>query len=359
MNTPITKGTRHIGLTVSKLEERSAGAEFVLKSLAKKWIDYFVAALIFVANGALATSPALAASVVGQASRPAEKITYHYADVGGIKIFYREAGDSRKPTILLLHGFPSSSHMFRELIPRLSPHFHIVAPDYPGFGNSDSPSADKFNPTFANLADVMEAFVAKMGISHFRVYMQDFGGPVGFRLAVKHPEWIDGLIIQNANAYLDGLSPQFIKDARERAGALSAEQTAAIDHIVSPGSTRFLYLHGTRNPDAVSPDGLNMDASTLQNPDTHRIQAALVANYYTNIDQYPKWQELLKAKQPPTLIVWGKNDVIFLPPGAEAFKRDVPKTEIHYYDTGHFALEEDVEPISKEIIRFFGHSRRL
>jgi pimeloyl-ACP methyl ester carboxylesterase len=321
-------------------------------------VKNLAAAIVFAVTASLATNTAMAASATDQALKLAEKITYHYADVGGIKIFYREAGDSRKPTILLLHGFPSSSHMFRELIPRLSPHFHIIAPDYPGFGNSDAPSADQFTPTFVNLADVMEAFVVKMGITHLLVYMQDFGGPVGFRLAVKHPEWIDGLVVQNANAYLDGLSAHFLKDVRERSGVLSAEQKSAIDHIVSPESTKHLYLHGTRNPDGLSPDGLNMDAYTLQNPDSHRIQSALITNYYTNVDQYPKWQEFLKAKQPPTLIVWGKNDMIFLSAGAEAFKRDVPKTEIHYYDTGHFALEEDVEPISKEIIRFFGRLKR-
>lgn len=321
-------------------------------------VKNFTAALVFVVAASLAANMAMAASTIEQTPKPAEKITYHYADVGGIKIFYREAGDANKPTLLLLHGFPSSSHMFRELIPRLSPYFHIIAPDYPGAGNSEAPSADKFTPTFANLADVMEALVVKLGLAHFRVYMQDFGGPVGFRLAVKHPEWIDGLIIQNANAYLDGLSAHFLKDVRERSGVLTAEQRAAVDKIVSLEATRFLYLHGTRKPDDVSPDGLNMDAYTLQNPDSHRIQAALIANYYTNVERYPKWQEFLRDKQPPTLIVWGRNDVIFLPAGAEAFKRDVPKVEVHFYDTGHFALEEDVEPISVDIIRFFGHASR-
>ncbi len=327
----------------------------VIKIIIKKWSANCVAAMIIAAIEVLATGTALAAGAADQASMPEQKTTYHYADVSGIKIFYREAGDSRKPTILLLHGFPSSSHMYRELITRLSPRFHIIAPDYPGFGNSDAPTADKFTPTFANLADVMEAFVVKMKITHFKVYMQDFGGPVGFRLAVKHPEWIDGLIVQNANAYLDGLSPQFIKDARARAGELSAEQKSAVDHIVSLEGARFLYQHGTRNPEGLSPDGLNMDAYALQNSDGHRIQSALIVNYYSNLDEYPRWQEFLKTEQPPTLIVWGKNDAIFLPPGAEAYKRDVPKAEIHYYDTGHFALEEDIEPISKEIIRFFRH----
>jgi pimeloyl-ACP methyl ester carboxylesterase len=280
-------------------------------------------------------------------------ITYKTVDVNGLKIFYREAGDPSRPTILLLHGFPSSSHMYRDLIPKLADQFHLVAPDYPGSGNSDYPSEAQFKPTFANLADVMANFVTKVGLKHFVVYMQDFGGPVGFRLAVMHPEWIDGFIIQNANAYREGLSPENLQAMKDRFGTLTPQQRAETEQLISRKFAMFLYQTGVKHPEHLNPDAWNLDTWSLQNPDGHRIQTELIINYYSNIEQYPRWQAYLKQHQTKILVVWGKNDPVFLPPGAEAYKRDVPKTEIHFYDTGHFALEEESADIAKQIKAFY------
>lgn len=280
-------------------------------------------------------------------------VHYHTVDVNGIKIFYREAGDPNKPTILLLHGFPSSSHMYRDLIPLLSPYFHLVAPDYPGSGYSDAPPESKFEPTFANLTNVMEGFIKKQNLTHFIIYMQDFGGPVGFRLAVKHPKWIRGLIIQNANAYLEGLSAENLRGIRERSKKLTPQMEKDIDQTVELGFIRRMYRTGVRHSENLDPDAWNADLRVLENPDNRRIQRALIINYYINLDQYPTWQEYLRKHQPPALIVWGKGDQIFLPAGAEAYKRDLPKAEIHFFNSGHFALEVDASGIADQIIRFY------
>jgi pimeloyl-ACP methyl ester carboxylesterase len=280
-------------------------------------------------------------------------ITYKTVQVNGLKIFYREAGDPSKPTILLFHGFPSSSHMYRDLIPKLADQFHLVAPDYPGSGNSDYPSEAQFKPTFANLADVMTNFITTVGLKHFIIYMQDFGGPVGFRIVVKHSEWIDGFIIQNANAYLEGIGPDNLQGMKDHYGSLTPGQRAQVDQLISRNLAMFLYQTGVKHPEHLNPDAWNLDAWSLANPDGHRIQTELIINYYSNIEEYPKWQDYLKKHQPRILVVWGKNDQIFLPPGAEAYKRDVPKTEIHFYDTGHFALEEESTDIAKQIKEFY------
>lgn len=215
-------------------------------------------------------------------------ITYKTVQANGLKIFYREAGDPSKPTILLLHGFPSSSHMYRDQIPKLADQFHLVAPDYPGSGNSVYPSEAQFKPTFANLADVMANFVTTIGLKHFIVYMQDFGGPVGFRIAVKHPEWIDGFIIQNANAYLEGIGPDSLQGMKDRYGSLTPEQGAQVDQLISRNFAMFLYQTGEQHPEHLNPDAWNLDAWSLDNPDGHRIQTELIINYYSNIEEYPK-----------------------------------------------------------------------
>lgn len=297
----------------------------------------------------------VAAKTQSPATRVPDTTQVHYrtVDVDGINIFYREAGDPDAPAILLLHGFPSSSSMFRDLIPQLAG-FHVIAPDYPGSGNSEAPSADKFDPTFENLARVMDDFVVQLGLKHYVIYMQDFGGPVGFRIAVKHPERVTGLIVQNANAYEEGIAPEVLKGIRERVGALTPKQQGDVEGIVSRDFAMFLYQTGASNPSGMNPDAWNLDSWTLKNPDAHQIQAALLVNYYTNLLEYPKWQEFLRTRQPRTLIVWGEGDPVFLPAGAEAYKRDVPGAELHYYRTSHFALEEEAPAIADNIQRFFG-----
>lgn len=252
-------------------------------------------------------TPAAATTVapVSPISMESTRMRYNYADIDGIKIFYREAGDPSKPTILLLHGFPSSSHMYRDLIPLLAKKFHVVAPDYPGSGYSDAPPASKFEPTFANLAKVMNDFTTAVDLKDFVIYMQDFGGPVGFRMAVQHPERVKGLIIQNANAYEEGIMPQELAAMKERAaGSLTAEQEEHLDMILSPGGTEFFYKTGVRDFAAVSPDAYHLDNFVLAKPEYNRIQRALLVGYYDNVLQYPKWQAYMQKYQPRTLILY-------------------------------------------------------
>ncbi|WP_375404088.1 alpha/beta fold hydrolase [uncultured Sphingomonas sp.] len=303
---------------------------------------------------AAATSPS--AAIAQERSTPAATgIRYKSVAVDGITIFYREAGDPAKPTILLLHGFPASSHEFRTLMPLLSARFHLVAPDYPGFGFSDAPSEARFAPTFANLTTVMDGFVRAVGLTRFTIYMQDFGGPVGFRLAVAHPDMVDGLIIQNANAYEVSVAADVLKDMRTRAaGPLNAKASAALEGMLSLEGTKFQYLTGVRDPANVDPTSYRLDSFVQALPQQHRIQRALIVDYYDNVRQYPAWHAYLKARQPKTLILWGKNDPIFLPAGADAYRADLPKAEVHLLNTGHFALEEDAEVAAKHILRTFG-----
>lgn len=314
--------------------------------------------LAAVALTVVSITPA-AATTAGPASPISMESTpmrYDHADIDGIKIFYREAGDPSKPTILLLHGFPSSSHMYRDLIPLLARDFHVVAPDYPGSGYSDAPPTSKFSPTFANLAKVMNDFTTTVGLKEFVIYMQDFGGPVGFRMAVQNPERVKGLIVQNANAYEEGIMPQELAAMKERAaGPLTAEGETQLDMILSPSGTEFLYKTGVRDFAAINPDAYRFDDFVLAKPENRRFQHALLVNYYDNVLHYPKWHDYMQEHQARTLILWGKGDPLFLPAGAEAYKRHLPKAELHFFDTGHFALEEDAPAIAEEIIRFFGH----
>ena len=271
--------------------------------------------------------------------------------VDGLEIFYREAGPVNAPTILLLHGFPTSSHMFRNLIPALSDRFHVVAPDYPGFGNSAMPGVEEFDYTFDKLADVMEGFVEKLGLQHYSLYLMDYGAPVGFRMAERHPERVESLIVQNGNAYEEGLR-EFWDPIRKYWKDRTLENAQALAGFITPDGVKWQYTHGVRNEAAISPDNWNVDLRHLTREGNPDIQLALFYDYQNNVPHYPAWQAYFRDHQPPTLIVWGKNDYIFPAEGAHPYKRDLKNLEFHLLDTGHFALEEDGQVIADAIRRF-------
>jgi pimeloyl-ACP methyl ester carboxylesterase len=298
----------------------------------------------------------LAAAVwmVMLSSNASASMTYYkYANVDGLKIFYREAGDPKQPTILLLHGFPTSSHMFRDLIPLLSDRFHVLAPDYPGMGYSDAPPVDKFIATFDSVADVTEKLLQQLGQTRVVIYMQDFGGPVGMRLAVRHPDWIEGLIFQNTPISFDGWNPDRLKAAQALAAPVAPEKRAEAEGRVTVERAMFLYQEGARNPTALNPDAWVNDAYAIGKSENKRIMADLILDIPSSFRRYPEWQEYLRSRQPRTLVVWGRRDPVFEPAGAEAIRRAVPTADVIYYDTGHFALEEDGAPIAREITRVF------
>jgi pimeloyl-ACP methyl ester carboxylesterase len=277
--------------------------------------------------------------------------TYRTIEIDGLDIFYREAGVPTNPTILLLHGFPTSSHMFRNLIPALADRFHLVAPDYPGFGNSSMPTVDQFDYTFEHLADVMEKFTKAVGLSKYSLYVMDYGAPIGFRLAAKHPERVEALIVQNGNAYEEGLR-EFWEPLKAYWQDRSAENAEKLRQFFTLDATKWQYTHGVRNPQAISPDNWNIDQPFLDRPGNSDIQLALFYSYGSNLPLYPQWQEYFRTHQPPTLVVWGKNDPIFPAEGAYPYKRDLKKIEFHLLDTGHFALEEEGNAIAEHIRHF-------
>jgi pimeloyl-ACP methyl ester carboxylesterase len=277
---------------------------------------------------------------------------YRTIEIDGLRIFYREAGDKDNPVLLLLHGFPASSFMFRELIDKLSDQFHLIAPDYPGFGYSDGPSPKRFSYTFDKLADVIEAFTEMLGVKQYGLYMQDFGGPVGFRLATKNPGKITGLIVQNANAYDEGLPDSFWGLARALWNDPSDANFAKIrEAAMSKEALEWNYLHGVRDVSKVSPDSWVLQSALLDRPENKEIMLQLLYDYRTNPGLYPKWQEYLRKNQPPTLIVWGKNDIIFPASGAYPYQRDLKNLDFNLLDTGHFALEEEGNLIAQHVRR--------
>jgi pimeloyl-ACP methyl ester carboxylesterase len=282
----------------------------------------------------------------------AARVTYHTTQVDGLKIFYREAGPKNAPTLVLLHGYPSSSHMFRNLIPALSDKYHIIAPDYPGFGYSDSPAPEQYAYTFDHLADTVDHFLDQQGIAKYSIYIQDYGAPVGFRLATRHPERVQAIISQNGNAYDEGLAPFWAEFLYPYWKDPNPATEAKVRQILTPDLTKFQYTQGFRTPEDVSPDSYTSDQATLDRPGNDKIQLALFYDYRKNPPQYPAWHEYLRKYQPPVLAVWGKNDPIFLPAGAEAFAKDDPRTELHLLDTGHFALEEDGALVAQYIRDF-------
>jgi pimeloyl-ACP methyl ester carboxylesterase len=277
--------------------------------------------------------------------------TYNTISIDGLNIFYREAGAKDKPTIVLLHGYPASSHMYRDLMNELSDQFHLIAPDYPGFGNSETPAIDKFEYSFDHLAEITEHFLQALGLDRFSLYVQDYGAPVGFRIAAQHPDWIQALIVQNGNAYEEGLTPAW-QAFRDLWSDRSEATEAPVRGFLTRETTIFFYTAGTKSAQNINPDNWNLDQSFLDRPENAAAQMELFYNYRANLDRYPQWHEYFRTYQPPTLIVWGKNDPFFRPEGANAFKRDLHNAEVHLLDTGHFALEEEGAAIASHIRRF-------
>jgi pimeloyl-ACP methyl ester carboxylesterase len=302
-----------------------------------------------------AATPAQTGGSRAEGSAPnvsrAVSTTYNTVKVDGLDIFYREAGRRGAPTILLLHGFPTSSQMFGGLIPALADEFHLVAPDYPGFGNSSMPAADEFDYTFDRLADVIDKFTERLGLNRYSLYVQDYGAPVGFRLAVRHPERVQALVVQNGNAYEEGLR-DFWAPLRAYWREPNEANAAALRRFLTLEATRWQYTHGTRDPRRINPDNWLIDQYLLDRPGNQEIQLRLFYDYSSNPPLYPQWHAYFRRHQPPTLVVWGKNDQIFPAEGAHPYRRDLRNVEVHLLDTGHFALEEDGGVIANHMRRF-------
>ncbi|HEY7302762.1 MAG TPA: alpha/beta hydrolase [Bryobacteraceae bacterium] len=280
------------------------------------------------------------------------RVTYRNVDVNGIRVFYREAGPKEALTILLLHGFPTASHMFRDLIPQLADRFRLVAPDLPGFGQSDMPERGTFTYTFENIANVIDRFAEVIGLQRFAIYVFDYGAPVGFRLAVRHPDRIDAIVSQNGNAYEEGLSDGW-NPIRAYWQEPSSANREALRSFLAPETTRWQYTHGAPDDTAISPDGYSLDNFYLGRQGADEIQLDLFGDYKSNIALYPAFQNYFRTHQPRFLAAWGKNDPFFLPAGAEAFRRDIPAAKIQFFDTGHFALETHAKEIAAAIRDFF------
>ena len=279
---------------------------------------------------------------------------YRTAQVKGLNLFYREAGPENAPAVVLLHGFPSSSHMFRDLIPILATRYHVIAPDYPGFGYSDAPRADQFEYTFDHLAEIVNRLLEQKEIRNYSIYIQDYGSPIGFRLATAHPERVQAIISQNGNAYEEGLSAFWAEYLKPYWTERNAETEAKMRGLLSLEATKMQYLTGVRDAEQVSPDAWQHDQALLDRAGNQEIQLDLFYDYRNNLKLYSAWHEYLRTKKPPVLLVWGKNDEIFVEPGARAFLRDQPEAELHLLDTGHFALEEDAETIGRLMLDFLG-----
>jgi pimeloyl-ACP methyl ester carboxylesterase len=288
-----------------------------------------------------------------KSTQPSKTARCRTATVEGLEIFYREAGDPEAPTLLLLHGFPTSSHMFRNLIPLLADDYYVIAPDLPGFGYSDAPNRGQFNYSFERLAGIIDSFTDVVGLERFAVYVFDYGAPVGFRIALKHPEKITAIISQNGNAYLEGLSAGW-NPIQKYWQEPSEANRAALRSFLTPETTKWQYKEGAPPEMPIAPESYTLDAALLARPGNDEIQLDLFLDYASNVALYPKFQQFLRDQQPPLLAVWGKNDPFFLPPGAEAYARDVRAAEVRFFDTGHFALETHVDEIAETIRDFLG-----
>ncbi|OBZ17675.1 alpha/beta fold hydrolase [Bacillus sp. FJAT-26390] len=277
--------------------------------------------------------------------------TYHYVEIEGLQVFYRKAGNPDKPVILFLHGFPSASHMFRDLMPELENDYYLIAPDYPGFGHSSSPDRDNFQYTFDQITEIMEAFMNQLRITKYALYVFDYGAPIGFRLAMRHPEKVTAIISQNGNVYREGLGQKWA--AREEYWRNpTQEKRDSYRTAFAPDTIKYQYVDGTKE-NQVSPDGYTLDIAYMSRPGSDEKQLDLIFDYQTNVKMYPEFQKYLQQYQPPLLAAWGKNDSSFIPEGANAFKKDLPNADIHLLDTGHFALETHAKEIGELMLRFF------
>jgi pimeloyl-ACP methyl ester carboxylesterase len=278
-------------------------------------------------------------------------VRFHTVSVDGTDVFYREAGEASRPTLLLLHGFPTASHMFRDLIPELADRYHVVAPDLPGFGQSAMPPRDQFAYTFDNLANVIDRFTEILGLTRFALYIFDYGAPVGLRIAARHPERIEAIVTQNGNAYLDGVS-EALAPVQAYWAKPTKENRDALRGFLAPATTLFQYTHGVADPSLVSPDGRTLDDAYLARPGNDEIQLDLLLDYASNVAAYATFQAYFRRHQPPLLAAWGRNDPFFVPAGAEAFARDIPAADIRFFETGHFALETHAKEIGAAIRDF-------
>ena len=307
----------------------------------------------------MAVAAALATASVAQGQAHAAPLTaitatttYHRVPVNGVGIFYREAGPKEAPTIVFLHGFPSSSREFDTLIPLLATRYHLIAPDFPGFGQSDAPSPANYSYTFDHLAKTTDDFLEVLGIGSYTLYLHDYGAPVGFRIMLAHPERLQALIVQNGNAYAAGLGPKWAAIAQYWADAKAHPEV--VDAFLSFEATRQRHIAGTSHAELYNPDTWTDEYAHLSKPGQREIQAALLYDYRTNVASYPQWQAWLRAHRPPTLVAWGANDPSFTAPGAEAFRRDLPDADIHLLDAGHFAMDEKTDEIARLILDFMG-----
>lgn len=316
--------------------------------------------LLLACAAALLTVPAMAAPAPAPAQAPLPSTTatttFHKVDVDGVGIFYREAGPKDAPTIVLLHGFPSSSRTFNSLIPLLATRYHLIAPDFPGFGQSDAPPPERYDYTFDHLAKTTDALLEKLQIKSYALYIHDYGAPVGFRLMTAHPERLRGLIVQNGNAYDEGLGPKWAKIAEYWADPQAHPEV--VDAFLSYEATKQRHIAGSEHPERYDPDSWTDEYAQLSRPGQREIQSALLFDYRTNVASYPQWQAWLRAHKPATLVAWGKNDPSFIGAGAEAFRRDLPDAEIHLLDAGHFALDEKTDEIATLILRFMARLPR-
>lgn len=321
-----------------------------LRIVAAAWI-IVMGALTFVVGDAAAQQAKT------QAAAPSAQVAHRTVDIDGVNVFYREAGDPSRSTVLLLHGFPTSSQMFRNLIPALSNDYHVLAPDYPGYGASDMPSRDDFDYSFAHYADIVEKFIDAKNVDRFAIYLMDYGAPVGYRVFANNPERVSAFIIQNGNAYEEGLKAFWdpIK-AYWQTGA--DKERDALRQFLNVEATEWQYTHGQPDPALISPDTWHTDQYLLDRPGNKEIQLDLFYDYRTNVDEYAGWQKLFRQHQPPALIVWGKNDYIFPEAGAHPYKRDLKNVEFHLLDGGHFVLESHGDFIAAEIFEFLDREVR-